>query len=95
MKYSRKTLVAASIATALAPIGLFMTWVSFDLPLVGGAFLNPMSVMAYLWFVLTVKLNKDFPSTSAKWLFCLFPVAFAVPIWIFCFSLVRPGTFGR
>jgi hypothetical protein len=61
--------------------------VSFNLNPWGGLLLNPASLCAYLWLGVTIAYYRRTHTTSAKWLFALFPIAFAVPAWFALFWL--------
>jgi hypothetical protein len=83
-----KALLTASIACAFLPFGIFVMMVSFNLPLLGNVFFNPVTISAYLWLMLTIGYYRRTRSKLAKWLFVLFPVAF---VFRYCLVFLRYG----
>ncbi len=86
-RVSNRFLLAATLLFAFMPLALLFLMVTFRLPAFGGLFFNPVTVAAYVWLVLTASYYRRTRSSRAKWLFALFPIAFAVPFWFVLFWL--------
>lgn len=74
-----------SIICAFLPYPVFLVVVIFRWwpPLL----LNPVFIVAYVWLAVTCAHWKAQKSRSARLLFLLFPVAFAIPLLLFGFWL--------
>ena len=84
-------LLALIIVFAILPIILRQLFVINFWPLIGGDLLNPMSLSAYAWLILTYINYRRRKTNAAAGLFLLLPVAFAAPAsyWLVHFALAH------
>jgi hypothetical protein len=84
---SDEALLICSLLCAALPLGILALMIAFHLGALGGLLLNPVNLSAYLWLGLTIAYYRRTRTRLAKWLFALFPIAFALPVWFALFWL--------
>jgi membrane-bound acyltransferase YfiQ involved in biofilm formation len=92
-KQTDRILLALVFAFSLLPIAVQLLFIHFYWPLVGGQFLNPIALSAYIWLVLAVVYYRRNRTRMAAGVFILFPVVFAFPImgWLFRYAGAHHG----